>query len=388
MTREEFMQRQSLPYEAKIILAEKRAFEFRDWAREHDYNICVSIGGLDSITLYYFLQSLKIEAIPTSVSSVEDKSIQEIHQKIPGLVVIKPYKSKVQVIREFGFPVISKEKATKIEHLQKPDNPKQTFSHALMTGDMGEQGHFGHSNKLKIPEKWIKLFGGLYADHRPDIKWDCQKGKGIAPFKVSAECCKWMKEKPSKDWQEKNNMVPYLGLMASEGGQREMGLVKNGCNYYGKSTIRSCPFAIFSRQDLLQLSLNLKVPVPKIYGEIAMDENGLLTTTRAQRTGCQMCGFGIHIEKRPHRFDRLYENNPKEWEFWMCKCCKDEATGEKFGWGMVLDYIGIRWTQETLAEDLESQAKKESEKKERTPLTEDFHNYRNKSAVDTNKFSS
>jgi hypothetical protein len=49
-----------------------------------------------------------------------------------------------------------------------------------------------------------------------------------------------------------------------------------------------------------------------------------------------MCGFGIHIEKRPHRFDRLREDNPKEWEFWMYK----------MGWGKVLTYIGVDWASE------------------------------------------
>ena len=42
-----------------------------------------------------------------------------------------------------------------------------------------------------------------------------------------------------------------------------------------------------------------------------------------------MCGFGIHMEERPHRFDRLRERNPKDWEFYMYKCCTDPETGEK-----------------------------------------------------------
>lgn len=27
----------------------------------------------------------------------------------------------------------------------------------------------------------------------------------------------------------------------------------------------------------------------------------------------------------------------------MYRCCTDTETGEKFGWGRVLDYIGIKW---------------------------------------------
>lgn len=49
------------------------------------------------------------------------------------------------------------------------------------------------------------------------------------------------------------------------------------------------------------------------------------------------------MEKRPHRFDLLRERNPKEWEFWMYRCCTDPNTGEKYGWGRVLDYIGVEW---------------------------------------------
>jgi hypothetical protein len=49
-----------------------------------------------------------------------------------------------------------------------------------------------------------------------------------------------------------------------------------------------------------------------------------------------MCGFGIHIERRPHRFDRLREDNYKEWKFWMYD----------MGWGKVLDYIGAKWENE------------------------------------------
>lgn len=27
----------------------------------------------------------------------------------------------------------------------------------------------------------------------------------------------------------------------------------------------------------------------------------------------------------------------------MYRCCTDPETGEKFGWGRVLDYIGVGW---------------------------------------------
>jgi hypothetical protein len=334
MTVHEFLQKQSLPYEAKIAHAEIKARDFYETVtrppgegiRGYDANCHVSVGGLDSITLFIFLHSIGINVPGISVSSLEDKSIRRVHESL-GIEKVKPLMKKTSVIKEFGFPVISKAKASKIEYLQSMDSPKQTFIHAIMTGQMGKQGNFEKSEKIKLPDKWIKLFGGFYADKRPDIT--CKS----APFKVSAKCCYWLKEAPCDNWAKENNSYPYLGLMASEGGQREQGLMKNGCNYYGKSTVRSCPFAIFTRQDLLRLAVDLRVPIPEIYGEIKEKPDGTLYTTKAQRTGCTMCGFGIHIEKRPHRFDRLKESNLKEWMYWMYD----------IGWGKVLDWIGVEW---------------------------------------------
>ena len=134
-------------------------------------------------------------------------------------------------------------------------------------------------------------------------------------------------------------------MMASEGGRRERSLKMHGCNYWGKSTIRSAPFAIFDRQDLLQLALDLHVPVPMEYGEIVRDPDGTLRTTLAQRTGCTMCGFGITLEGRPHRFDLLRDKDPREWEFWMYNVATDED-GNRYGWGRILDYVGVEWENE------------------------------------------
>ncbi|GHU74057.1 hypothetical protein FACS1894188_01200 [Clostridia bacterium] len=328
MTYSEFAQKQSLPYEAKVAHATIRAREFADKVSFLGKDCHVSVGGLDSITLYLFLKSIHIHVPAVSVSSLEDKSIQAVHQSL-GIESILPYKSKVEVIRDLGYPVISKEKAGKISLLQNPTEKNATVRHAIVTGECGKQGGYRTvetGSRMRLPQKWLDLFGGMVnAEYGTNYK--------EAPFKVSDKCCYYMKEKPCDDWAKRNNSVPYLGLMASEGGQREKSLIAHGCNYYGKTTIRSCPFAIFTRQDLLQLALDLQVPVPSIYGTIERKEDGTLYTTKAQRTGCTMCGFGIHIEKRPHRFDRLRETNPAEWRFWMYTQ----------GWGNVLTYIGIDW---------------------------------------------
>lgn len=329
-----FIMKQKLPYEAKVAHAEIIAQEFLEKAESMGKNVHVSVGGLDSITLLIFLRSIGINVPAVSCSSLEDKSIQEVHKQL-DVIDIQGYKSKVQVIREFGFPVLSKEIAAKIELWQNPTEKNKTVRHAIITGETGAYGGFQQNSRMKLPDKWLNLFCG-YANDEENVDYQ------IAPFKVSSKCCYYLKEKPADDWAKEHNSVPYLGLMASEGGRREKALKMHGCNYFGKTSIRSAPFAIFSRQDILQLALDLNVPVPEIYGKIKRNPiTDKLYTTGAQRTGCSMCGFGIHIEKRPHRFDKLRERNEKEWDFWMNRCITDE-TGT-YGWGRVLDYIGVEW---------------------------------------------
>jgi len=352
----QFRKNQKEPYASKRSRAVNLAWEFYKNA-EVDGNCYVAVGGLDSIVLYLFLRSIGIDVPGVSVSSLEDKSIQKVHKAL-GVIALKsatdadgkPY-SKVKVIRDFGWPVISKEVAGKISHLQHPTPENATVRHAIITGETGAQGGYRTGSKMQL-RKWIlERFGG--AD--PEGK---ALGYAEADIPVSDKCCYYLKEKPCDDYHKETGRWPYMGLMASEGGRREKALAVNGCNYISPSTKRSCPFATFMRQDILTMALEmdtwyqhnhhlfpgpkLDTIIPTIYGEILYDEKGNLYTTDAQRTGCSMCGFGIHMEDRPHRFDLLWERNPKEWEMWMNHVMQD-ANGEWYGWGRVLDYIGVKW---------------------------------------------
>lgn len=116
-------------------------------------NYHVSVGGLDSITLYLFLKSIHIDAPGISVSHLEDKSIQTVHKAL-GIERLKSavhhvddtgreyHWVKPQIIQEFGFPVLSKEIAAKIELLQNPSEKNATVRHAIITGETGAYGGF------------------------------------------------------------------------------------------------------------------------------------------------------------------------------------------------------------------------------------------------------
>lgn len=363
----DFMSKEKQPYSFKKRYAAIRAREFADECERRGLNYHCSVGGLDSITLFLFLHSIGIYADGISVSYLEDRSIQQVHhalgieclqsavREIDPITGVRKRWAKPQIIQEFGFPVLSKEIAAKIELLQNPTEKNKTVRHAIITGETGEYGGFQTDSRMRLSQQWLELFGG-YENETEGVNYN------IPNFKVSSRCCYYLKEKPCDDWAKEHNSVPYLGLMASEGGRRAKSLRLHGCNYFGKSTIRSAPFAIFNRQDLLTLSLemndwyqqnwqrfsdkHLNSIVPEIYGQIVKDPDGTLRTTKAQRTGCSMCGFGIHMESRPHRFDMMRERNKKEWEYWMYRCVTDPETGEQYGWGRVLDYIGVGWENE------------------------------------------
>lgn len=341
---EAMLSKQQVPYSVKVHMAKDRVRDFYKEALRRGLNCHVSVGGLDSIVLGHLIRSMGYteEQIPfVSASSLEDISIQRVHKEM-NCITVQPLKPKVKILQEEGFPVLSKRIANKINTIANPTEKNKTVRHAIITGECGEMGHHATDSKMRLPMTYLKLFGGL------DEEGEALGYGAPTNFKVSHKCCYYLKEAPCDNWAKEHNSVPYLGLMASEGGQRADALEEHGCNYFGKTTARSCPFAFYYHSDVVHLAVDLGVHIPEIYGEVKISEevnefgDHIYTTTGEQRTGCSMCGFGIQLEKRPHRFDRLFERNPKEWEFWMKACCVDDE-GERYGWGRVLDYIGIPW---------------------------------------------
>lgn len=84
-----FKAKQKLPYEAKVKYAQLRAEEFVRECDRRGLGYHVSVGGLDSITLVYFLRSIGIDCPAVSCSLLEDESIRRIHRKL-GVVGLYP----------------------------------------------------------------------------------------------------------------------------------------------------------------------------------------------------------------------------------------------------------------------------------------------------------
>ena len=88
---------------------------------------------------------------------------------------------------------------------------------------------------------------------------------------------------------------------------------KGGCNSFegrGEST----PFSFWTRQDILRYLHENNVEISAAYGEIEKDENGIYRTTKAQRTGCPICMFGMERDGTPNRFQRMYCEDNSRWQ--------------------------------------------------------------------------
>ena len=78
----DFMVKQKQDYAFKVQYARLRALEFVSECDKRGLNYHVSVGGLDSITLFLFLQSIGICAPGITVSYLEDLSIQMVHTQL------------------------------------------------------------------------------------------------------------------------------------------------------------------------------------------------------------------------------------------------------------------------------------------------------------------
>lgn len=78
-----FIQKEKQPYKFKRRYAQIRAEEFARECYGRGLNYHVSVGGLDSIVLYLFLNEVcGIDVPGVSASSLEDKSIQIVMSRL------------------------------------------------------------------------------------------------------------------------------------------------------------------------------------------------------------------------------------------------------------------------------------------------------------------
>ena len=294
MKKVELQMLQALPLDIKIAKTLQRIREWVDkYGEEHCY-ISFS-GGKDSLVLAHLVRSIYPD-IPLvfSDTGLEYPEIRDFVLKQENVVVVKPKMTIVQVLEKYGYPVVSKQVAGNIYKVRF-QNLCDKFRNYLLNGD--ERGKFA-----MIPKKWQYLLN--------------------VDFKISNGCCDAMKKRPIKQYEKKSGrFAVFTGETADENRDREKQYLHWGCNAFTrKSGPKSTPLGFWTYNDILEYIHKNKLEISSIYGDIIIKDyrklpNGekcpIYDTTGEKRTGCMFCLFGIHMEKCPHRIDRMADTHPK-----------------------------------------------------------------------------
>lgn len=302
-TQQDLSTMQAWPLERKIRVTQAKIIE---WYLHYKGKVAVSFsGGKDSTVLLDLARRAYPDIRAAFVNTgLEYPEIRAFVKTVPGVVWLRPEMPFHKVIETYGYPVISKEVARRLYYARK--------------GAAWARMHFEGKNRDGTDSGFAQRF----------VKWAYLLD---APFLISDQCCNVMKERPLEQFSKESGCSPIIGTMACESERRKRAYLVSGCNAYLKTRPSSKPLSFWLEQDILQYLKFTGIPYASgIYGEIR-EEKGRLVTTGAQRTGCMFCMFGVHLERRPNRFERMADTHPKLYDYCI----------GRLGCGRVLDYIGV-----------------------------------------------
>ena len=260
------------------------------------------------------------------------------------LDIVRPEMRFDEVLKKYGYPVISKEISKYIKEGRTALIKGNTDYYALQ-----------------------KLQGRLLDKDGNKSIYNCEKWEFMldAPYKISNQCCDVMKKRPIKSYEKQTGKKPFIATLAAESLLRKQQWIRNGCNAFQKERPSSQPLSFWTEQDILHYIKKYEVPYCSVYGEIKVkasdneckgqtnlidflgcyEEQDSLETTGCDRTGCIFCMFGCHLEKEPNRFQRLKQTHPRQYEYCInggeMVDGKWQPSKEGLGLGKVLDYIGV-----------------------------------------------
>lgn len=334
--RGDLQQMQSLPLKAKITMTERRIY---DWYDHWNGDVYVSFsGGKDSTVLKHIVDGLGLGIPSVFVNTgLEFPEIQRFAMSQPNVTVLRPEMRFDEVIKNYGYPVISKE----VSHTIRFARGGSVWANEMMRG--------------------IRMYGDQLSRYNLE-KWNFLLG---ADFEISDLCCAVMKKKPMKAYAKQTGRKPMTAMMVTESRRRYTSWQMHGCNGFDMKEPRSMPMAFWTEQDVLHYIKEFNVPYCSVYGDIRVKEEDevegqinfseyldnyegdILETTGMKRTGCMFCMFGCHLEKEPNRFQKMKETHPRQYDYcinggemvdgkWM-------PSKKGLGLGHVLDYINVNY---------------------------------------------
>lgn len=285
------------------------------------------------LNLVFVNTGLEYPEIQRFVNEYADWLRKEFPHITVNLVRLRPKMNITQVVTKYGYSIIGKDVAHRIETARRSPDSR---SAKLLRGEV------------------------LRSDGNKSI-YNCEKWGYLltAPFLISDRCCGIMKKSPAKSYEHKANTRPITATMAEESLLRMQKWRQTGCNAFEGGRPLSKPMSFWTEQDVLHFLVERQIPYCGVYGDIVASdgENDYDTAlvdcplhcTGCQRTGCMFCGFGAHLEKGINRFQRMKETHPKHYRFCVEGGQFDTLDGlwkptkEGLGYARVLDYIGVKY---------------------------------------------
>lgn len=322
----ELRQRQGLPLQVKI---KKSINTIESYYEMYDGDVYISKGGVDSNIVEWLMKQSRYPDIEcVCVASVEP--VENIkHNFDLGNTLLKSDISKKKVIEDWGYPLVSKEVAMKISRYNR--TKFEWVKERRLNGYLGNNGKWLYESR--IPLKYQELI--------------------YAPFEMSEKCCDKTKKKPLKKYEHTTGKHPITGEMAEESRDRQTEYLKHGCIMHDKERPKCTPIGFWTTQDIMELLYRKRreflfgsdiIEIPKIYGEVIKLEDGTFKFSGEQRTGCEICAFGIMFDTE--RFARLKERKPNLYKEMMIGgkwIKKDQHRWVKFRPKSMLIWSNLYW---------------------------------------------
>lgn len=321
-TKDDLITMQNYPLELKLALTEQR---IRAWYREFGGDVFVSrSGGKDSDVLGDIVKRLYPDVPQVFINTgLEWDSVRKHGMEVAD-VVLYPKMNFLEIIKTYGYPVISKEVSQKVYEARKNPN-----------GSCAERFHDCEHNR-KYPQFSMERYTWLLD----------------APFRISNECCNISKKNPSHSYEKETGRKAFIGTMANESRLRATSWFKHGCNAFDAKRPISKPLSFWTEADILEYIKKNNLKIADIYGDIAYERDGFLyydemfggniTTTGCKRTGCVFCLFGIKQDTQ--KFLLLKEKEPKKYDFVMNGGAFDDSglwipNKNGLGYKFVIDWL-------------------------------------------------
>lgn len=146
---------QSLPLQAKITMTLQRIIEWVEYWKSKGEDVYISwSGGKDSTVLLHIAKTLYPDIKRVFVDTgLEYPELREFVRKDTNVIILRPEKPFWQVVRDYGYPVISKEVSECVENARKHLRGGGYDQHYRKLCGVGEYATKGAKTNGYIKEK-------------------------------------------------------------------------------------------------------------------------------------------------------------------------------------------------------------------------------------------